>query len=249
MSEGIVIITGAASGIGAATASMAARKGFAVCVNYLANEQGAEQVVADITAAGGQAIALAADVRDEAAVGALFDKTEDALGTVTGLVNNAAILEPQADHTGIDAERFRRILDTNTVGAFICAREAVSRMRLSQDGPGGSIVNVSSIAARTGSPNEYVDYAASKGALDTMTVGLAKEVAADGVRVNGVRPGFIATDMHAKGGEPGRVARLAPNIPMRRGGEPHEVASAILWLLSDEASFTTGSFIDVGGGI
>ena len=184
MSKGTVIITGAATGIGAATAKSAAERGYAICVNYRANAAAAGEVVADIVARDGQAIAFAADVRIEAAVAAMFDEAERIFGPVTGLVNNAAILEPQSGYEDIDADRLRRLLDTNTVGAFICAREALNRMRVSKGGQGGAIVNVSSIAARTGSPSEYVDYAASKGAMDTLTVGLAKEVATDGVRVN-----------------------------------------------------------------
>lgn len=246
---GAVVVTGAASGIGAATAVQAAALGYGVCVNYRNNESGAARVAEQIEHAAGRCVIFRADVREPTAVAAMFDATEKTLGPLVGVVNNAAVLEPQTDHTGIDAARLERILATNVVGAFNCAREGLNRMRRSRGGKGGAIVNVSSIAARTGSPREYVDYAMSKGALDTMTVGLAKEVAADGVRVNGVRPGFIHTEMHAKGGEPGRVERLRPVIPMGRGGEVEEVAAAILWLLSEAASFTTGAFIDVGGGI
>ena len=249
MNRGVVVITGAGTGIGAATAIAAARSGYAVCVNYRNSAEGAAEVVHGIEALGQPSIAVQADISQEPDVTRLFATAADQLGDIVGLVNNAAILEPQTGYEGIDLGRLQRILATNVGGAFLCAKAALDRMRLSKGGRGGSIVNVSSIAARTGSPNEYVDYAASKGALDTLTTGLAREVAADGVRVNAVRPGFIATDMHAKGGEPGRVERLRERIPMRRGGEVQEVASAIAWLLSDEASFTTGAFIDVGGGI
>ncbi len=249
MSGGTVIVTGASGGIGAATARAAAQAGYSVCLNFRRNVKAAEQVAQHIESAGGRCAVVQADVGVAAEVSALFDAAEDKLGALVGLVNNAAILEPQTGYSGIDAARLQRILETNVIGAFLCAKEALNRMCVSKGGAGGAIVNVSSIAARTGSPNEYVDYAASKGALDTLTVGLAREVAADGVRVNAVRPGFIATDMHAKGGEPGRVDRLRGIIPMRRGGEPEEVANAIVWLLSKEASYTTGAFIDIGGGV
>jgi NAD(P)-dependent dehydrogenase (short-subunit alcohol dehydrogenase family) len=204
-------------------------------------------VVADVQAAGGRARAVRADVADEAEVLRLFEQA-DTLGRLGGLVNNAAILEKQAKLDALDAARIHRILATNVVGAFLCAREAVRRMSPKRGGTGGAIVNVSSIAARLGGAFEYVDYAASKGALDTMTVGLAREVADEGIRVNAVRPGLIYTEMHASGGEPGRVDRLKSSVPMQRGGTPDEVAQAILWLLSGEASFTTGSFLEVGGG-
>lgn len=249
MSSGAVIVTGASGGIGAATARAAAEAGYAVGINYRSNLAAAERVARDIESAGGKCVVVHADIGIEADVAKLFDAVDEKLGPLVGLVNNAATLEPQTGYSGIDAARLQRILSTNVVGAFLCAKEALNRMRVSRGGNGGAIVNVSSIAARTGSPNEYVDYAASKGALDTMTVGLAREVAADGVRVNAVRPGFIATDMHAKGGEPARIERLKKVIPMRRGGEPEEVANAIVWLLSDEASYTTGAFIDLGGGV
>ena len=244
-----IIITGASQGIGAATAILAGEAGYAVCVNYRQNQPGAEKVVRQIESTGGEAKAVRADVGAEADVKNLFEVAERELGPIVGLVNNAALLEVQSDFLGLDAERFNRILTTNVIGCFLCAKEAVKRMAKSRGGVGGSIVNVSSMAARTGSPNEYIDYAASKGALDTMTIGLAKEVAADGIRVNAVRPGLILTGMHAKGGEPNRVDRLRTCIPMRRGGEPEEVAKAILWLLSDDAAFSTATFIDVTGGI
>lgn len=208
----------------------------------------AEGVVAEIIEAGGHAVALQADVAEEADVMRLYDAIDARFGRLDGLVNNAGILEHQTGIEGIDAERALRIMKTNVIGPLLCAREAIKRMSLRHGGRGGAIVNLSSAAARTGSPGEYVDYAASKGAIDTFTHGLAQEVATDGIRVNAVRPGFIRTDMHADGGEPGRVERMAPLIPMRRGGEPEEVAEAILWLLSDASSFTTGTCLDVAGG-
>ena len=244
----VAVITGASRGIGAATAILAGSRGYAVCVNYLRNPGSAREIVAAIEGAGGQAIAVAADVAVEGDVVRLFQTVDRELGPVTALVNNAGILEKQMRVEAMDAARIRRVLDTNVVGAFVCAREAIRRMSTKHGGKGGAIVNVSSGAARLGSPDEYVDYAASKGAVDTLTIGLAKEVAAEGIRVNGVRPGLIVTDIHAAGGEPGRVARMQSSVPLGRGGMPEEVATAILWLLSDEASFTTGATIDVCGG-
>ena len=244
----VAIITGASRGIGAATAILAARRGYAVCVNYQKNEAAAREVVDAIVNGGGRAIAVAADVSREGDVVRLFETADWELGTVTALVNNAGILERQMRVDEMDAERIRRVFDTNVVGAFLCAREAVRRMSTNRGGKGGAIVNVSSGASRWGSPDEYVDYAASKGALDTMTIGLAKEVAGEGIRVNAVRPGLVITDIHAAGGEPGRVARMQSSVPLGRGGMPEEVATAILWLLSDEASFTTGAIVDVTGG-
>ena len=244
----VMIVTGASRGIGAATARLAARQGFDVCVNYRRAGDAAEEVVRDVRAAGRRAIAVQGDVGCEADVTRLFETCDRELGAVTALVNNAAILELQARLEGIDRARLERVFAINVFGAFACAREAVKRMSTRHGGQGGSIVNVSSVAARLGSPGEYVDYAASKGALDTMTVGLAVEVAQERIRVNGVRPGFIYTEMHASGGEPGRVDRVKAGIPMRRGGQVEEVARAILWLLSDESSYTTGTFIDVAGG-
>ncbi len=246
--RGVVLITGGSRGIGAATARLAAQQGYTVCVNYRTAREAADSVVGEITAAGGRAIAAQADVAVEDDVVRLFETCDRELGRLTALVNNAAILETQTRTENIDRARLERVFATNVFGAFACAREAVRRMSTKQGGTGGGIVNVSSVAARIGSPGEYVDYAASKGALDTMTVGLALEVAQEGIRVNGVRPGFIYTDMHASGGEPGRVDRVKAVIPMRRGGHADEVARAILWLLSDDASFTTGSFVDVAGG-
>jgi NAD(P)-dependent dehydrogenase (short-subunit alcohol dehydrogenase family) len=244
----VAIITGGSRGIGAATARLAAAQGYAVCVNYLKNQAAADAVVHDIRSAGGKAIAVAADVSVEADVVHLFDTAAQQLGMVTALVNNAGILEKQMRVEEMDAGRLTRIFNANILSSFLCAREAVRRMSTRRGGKGGSIVNVSSLAARLGAPGEYVDYAAAKGAVDTLTIGLSKEVAAEGIRVNGVRPGFIYTDIHASGGEPGRVDRLKDAIPMKRGGQPEEVAHAILWLLSDEASYATGTFIDLGGG-
>ncbi|MDQ9172324.1 SDR family oxidoreductase, partial [Oxalobacteraceae bacterium R-40] len=226
----------------------AAARGYAVCVNYLKNQAAADGVVSDILSAGGKAIAVAADVSLEADVIRLFDTVAQQLGTVTALVNNAGILEKQMRVDEMDAGRLTRIFDANILSAFLCSKEAVRRMSTRYGGKGGAIVNVSSVAARLGSPGEYVDYAAAKGAVDTLTIGLSREVAAEGIRVNAVRPGFIYTDIHASGGEPGRVDRLKDAIPMKRGGRPEEVAHAILWLLSDEASYATGTFIDLGGG-
>lgn len=244
----VAIITGASRGIGAATAILASRRGYAVCVNYLKNEAAANGVVSTIVGGGGRAIAVGADVSREGDVVRLFETVDWELGTVTALVNNAGILEKQMRVDDMDAERIRRVFDTNVVGAFLCAREAVRRMSTNRGGKGGAIVNVSSGASRWGSPDEYVDYASSKGAVDTMTIGLAKEVAGEGIRVNAVRPGLVITDIHAAGGEPGRVERLKSSVPLGRGGQPGEVAAAILWLLSDEASFTTGAIVDVSGG-
>jgi len=244
----ILLVTGGSRGIGAATARLAASRGYAVCVNYRANRAAAERVVEDITKAGGTAIAAAADVGIEHEVDRLFETIDARLGRVTALVNNAGILETQCRVDQIDAARLSRVFATNVTGAFLCAREAVKRMSTARGGAGGAIVNVSSRAAQLGAPGEYVDYAASKAALDTLTIGLAREVAAEGIRVNGVRAGIIYTEIHASGGEPGRVDRLGPQLPMKRGGEAIEVARAILWLLSDEASYSTGTFIDVAGG-
>ncbi len=247
-SERIVVVTGAGRGIGGATAVLAAERGYAVCVNYRANRSAAESIVEAITAAGGRGVAVRADVSSEPDVVRLFETVDRELGRVTALVNNAGILAPQTTVEHMDAARIHAIFATNVIGAFLCAREAVKRMSVARGGAGGAIVNVSSAAARLGSPREYVDYAASKGALDTMTIGLSKEVAAEGIRVNAVRPGLIYTEIHAAGGEPARVDRLKTAMPMRRGGDPIEVARAVLWLLSDEASYSTGTFIDVAGG-
>jgi NAD(P)-dependent dehydrogenase (short-subunit alcohol dehydrogenase family) len=244
----IALITGGSRGIGAATAALAASRGYAVCVNYVANRPAAARIVGAIREAGGTAVAVQADVALDDDVRRLFASCDAELGRVTALVNNAGILETQMRVDAMDAGRLQRVFAANVVGSFLCAREAVRRMSTAHGGAGGAIVNVSSGASRLGSPGEYVDYAASKGAIDTFTIGLAQEVAHEGIRVNAVRPGFIYTDIHASGGEPNRVDRVKAFVPMRRGGTADEVARAIVWLLSDEASFTTGSFIDVTGG-
>src|SRR4051812_9969820 len=243
-----LIITGGGRGIGAATARLAAERGYAVCVNYRRNHEAAGGVVKAIEAHGGRAIAVAADVSIEADVVRLFEASDQALGALVGLVNNAGVLETQMRVEGMDASRLHRVFATNVIGAFMCAREAIRRMSTKRGGSGGAIVNVSSGAARSGSPNEYVDYAASKGAIDTFTIGLAKEVATEGIRVNTVRPGVIDTEIHASGGEPRRIDRVKSSVPMQRGGNAEEVAHAILWLLSDEASYVTGACLDVTGG-
>jgi NAD(P)-dependent dehydrogenase (short-subunit alcohol dehydrogenase family) len=244
----VILITGASRGIGAATARLAARRGYAVCVNYRHHRVAAEGVVREIEAAGGRAVAAQADVSVEADVRRLFETSDRGLGPLAALVNNAGVLETQMRVETMDQPRLQRVFATNVFGPFMCAREAVRRLSRRHGGRGGAIVNVSSAAARLGAPGEYVDYAASKGALDTLTIGLAQEVAAEGIRVNGVRAGFIYTEMHASGGEPDRVDRVKAFVPMKRGGAADEVAAAILWLLSDEASFTTGAFVDVTGG-
>jgi NAD(P)-dependent dehydrogenase (short-subunit alcohol dehydrogenase family) len=243
-----ILITGASRGIGAATALLAGGRGYAVCVNYLQNRKAADAVVAEIDRAGGRALAVQADVAVEADVARLFETVDARLGPLTALVNNAGILERQARVEDIDAARLARVFATNVTGAFLCAREAVRRMSSARGGGGGAIVNVSSRAAQLGAPGEYVDYAATKAALEALTVGLAREVAGEGIRVNGVRPGIIYSDIHASGGEPGRVDRLGPTLPMQRGGHAIEVARAIMWLVSDEASYSAGTFIDVSGG-
>jgi NAD(P)-dependent dehydrogenase (short-subunit alcohol dehydrogenase family) len=244
----VVLVTGGSRGIGAATSVLAAARGYAVCVNYRANQGAADGVVATIERAGGRAIAVQADVAIESEVVRLFETCDARLGALDALVNNAGILEAQSRVETVDAARLQRIFATNVSGAFICAREAIKRMSTQHGGRGGAIVNVSSRASVLGSPGEYVDYAASKAAIDTMTIGLAQEVAAEGIRVNAVRAGFIYTDIHASGGEPGRVDRVKAFVPMKRGGTADEVARAILWLLSEESSFTTGAFVDVSGG-
>lgn len=247
-SRGTVVVTGAGRGIGAATARLAAQRGYAVCVNFRRDATAAQRVVEEIRAGGAAGLAVQADVAREADVVRLFDEARDSLGPVTALVNNAGMLEQQMRVDEMSVGRFERVFATNVLGAFLCARDAVRRMSTRHGGTGGAIVNVSSIASVLGGPNEYVDYAASKGAIDTFTIGLAREVAAEGIRVNAVRPGIIYTGIHASGGDPGRVDRVKSAVPMKRGGEPEEVARTILWLLSDEASYVTGALVDVSGG-
>jgi NAD(P)-dependent dehydrogenase (short-subunit alcohol dehydrogenase family) len=244
----VVIVTGASRGIGASTARLAAQAGYSVCINYVRNGNAAEEVASDVRKAGARALVVQADVSDEAGVQRLFSECDRELGRLTALVNNAGILEHHMRLEDMDAARLQRVMNVNIVGSFLCAREAVRRMSTRRGGSGGSIVNISSVAARIGAPEEYIDYAASKGAIDTMTLGLSKEVATEGIRVNAVRPGPIHTDIHASGGEPNRIERIKSAIPMKRGGDADEVARAILWLLSDEASYTTGALLDVAGG-
>jgi NAD(P)-dependent dehydrogenase (short-subunit alcohol dehydrogenase family) len=243
----VMIVTGGGRGIGAATARLAARKGYAVCVNYLRDRDAAEAVVHEIRSADGRAIAVAGDVSLETDVLKLFQESDRSLGRLTALVNNAGIVVRASRVEAMDGARLQSMFATNVIGPFLCAREAIKRMSTKHGGKGGAIVNISSGAARLGSPGEWVDYAASKGAIDTMTLGLSKELAAEGIRVNCVRPGFVNTGIHAAAGEPNRIERLRENIPMKRGGEPEEVARAILWLLSDEASYSTGAILDVTG--
>lgn len=244
----VLLVTGGSRGIGAATVRGAAANGDSVVFTYREARTQAEALCAEIAAAGGQAQALQADVAEEADVLRVFATIDRTHGRLDGLVNNAGIAERQQKLEDMDLARWQRVFATNVLGAMLCAREAVRRMSTRHGGHGGGIVNVSSAAARLGSPGEYVDYAASKGALDTFTIGLAKEVALEGIRVNAVRPGLIHTDIHASYGDPGRVARLESNVPMQRGGTAEEVAEAILWLLSDRASYCIGNFIDVSGG-
>ena len=244
----VMIITGASRGIGAATARLAGEQGYAVCVNYRRDSDSAAKVVADIEKAGGRAVAVAGDVAREEDILRLFETVDAELGTLDVLVNNAGVVETQTRVDELSLERLQRVFTVNITGSFLCAREAVRRMSTRHGGKGGAIVNLSSMAARLGSPNEYVDYAASKGAIDSLTIGLSKEVAAEGIRVNAVRPGLIYTDIHISGGEPARVDRLKDTVPMKRGGDAEEVARAILWLASDEASYTSGSFIECSGG-
>lgn len=246
--HGSLVITGASRGIGAATAKLAAEKGYAVAVNYRQQRDAADGVVAAIRSLGGRATAIRADVSVEADVERLFLEAEAELGQIVGLVNNAGVLAAQGRVDAMDLSRWQRVFATNVFGTFLCCREAIRRFSTYHGGNGGSIVNVSSVASRLGAAGEYVDYAASKGAVDTFTLGLAREVAKEGIRVNGVRPGIIETEIHASGGDPGRAERLAPSVPQGRPGQPIEVAEAILWLMSDAASFVTGTLLDVSGG-
>ena len=248
MARPLILITGGSRGIGAATARLAASRGYDVAFTYLQRAETANSLVAELTATGARALAVQADVSSEADVLRAFATVDRELGTITALVNNAGILEQQMRLDAMTVDRWTRVLTTNVVGSFVCAREAVLRMSTRHGGAGGAIVNLSSIASKVGGANEYVDYAASKGAIDSMTVGLAREIATEGVRVNGVRPGPIRTEIHASGGEPGRVDRIGPSIPIGRGGEPEEVAATVVWLLSEEASYITGTIVDVSGG-
>ena len=243
-----LLITGGGRGIGAATARLAAQQGWAVAVNYARDSLAADTVVRAIRAEGGSAISVRADVANEAEVLRMFTTVDAKFGPIAGLVNNAGVVDTTARLDEMDWARWRRMFDTNVLGSLLCAREAVRRMSTRHGGAGGAIVNLSSAASRLGSGGQYVDYAASKGAIDTFTLGLAREVAAEGVRVNAVRPGLIDTDIHASGGLPQRVRDLAPTVPMQRGGSADEVAQAIVWLLSDAASYTTGALLDVSGG-
>lgn len=244
----VLLITGGGRGIGAATALLAAQRGYAVAVNYANNSLAADEVVRAIRAGGGTAMAVQADVGDEAQVLAMFEKVDARLGRLTALVNNAGVVDVQARVDEMSVARLERMFRVNVIGSFVCAREAVRRMSTRHGGSGGAIVNVSSAAARLGSPGQYVDYAAAKGAIDTFTIGLAKEVAAEGIRVNAIRPGLIDTEIHASGGMPKRAFELAPTVPMQRTGSAEEIAGAILWLLSAEASYTTMALLDVTGG-
>lgn len=242
-----VLITGGSRGIGAATALLAAREGYAVAVNYTSNSLAADEVVRQIRAAGGQAITVQADVANEAQVVSMFEKVDAKLGRLTALVNNAGVVDVNSRVDGITLARLQRMFEINVFGSFLCAREAVKRMSTRYGGEGGAIVNVSSAAARLGSPGSYVDYAAAKGAIDTFTLGLSKEVAAEGIRVNAVRPGIIETEIHASGGLPNRAKEIAPQLPMQRAGTASEVAESIVWLLSEKSSYTNGALLDIAG--
>ena len=246
--EKVLLVTGGSRGIGAATCLLAARQGWAVAVNYTANSLAADEVVRQIRAAGGRAMAVQADVADEAQVLRMFEQVDAKLGRLTGLVNNAGVVDVTARVEDMSVARWKRMFDINVIGSLICAREAVRRMSTKHGGSGGSIVNVSSAAARLGAPGQYVDYAAAKGAIDAFTIGLAKEVGGEGIRVNAVRPGLIETEIHASGGLPNRVKDLQHLVPMQRGGSAQEVAEAIVWLLGEGASYTTMSLIDISGG-
>ena len=243
-----LLVTGGSRGIGAATALLAAQRGYAVAVNYTTNSLAADEVVRQIRAQGGNAITVQADVSDEAQIMAMFQKIDAKLGRLTAWVNNAGVVDVAARVDEMSVARLKRMFDINVLGSFVCAREAVKRMSTRFGGSGGAIVNVSSAAARLGGGGQYVDYAASKGAIDTFTVGLANEVAQEGIRVNAVRPGIIETEIHASGGQPDRIRQMAPQVPMQRAGSAEEVAQAIMWLLSGDASYTTGTLLDVTGG-
>lgn len=245
---GVVLVTGGSRGIGAATALLAARRGASVAVNYTSNAGAAEAVVRQVEALGARALAVQADVAQEDQVLAMFARIDATLGPVTGLVNNAGVVDHASRLDAMSFERLRRMFDINVLGSLLCAREAVRRMSTRHGGAGGAIVNLSSVAARLGGSGQYLDYAAAKGAIDTFTLGLAREVATEGVRVNAVRPGIIETEIHASGGQPGRAQAMAPQVPMQRAGQAEEVAHAIVWLLSDDASYVTGSVLDVAGG-
>ena len=246
--EQVLLVTGGSRGIGAATAKLAARRGYMVAVNYATHRAAADDVVRDIRAAGGRAAAFGADVAHEDQILAMFERIDRELGRITALVNNAGVVDMSQRVDEMSFERIKRMFDINVLGSIVCAREAIKRMSTKHGGPGGAIVNVSSAASRLGSPGQYVDYAAAKGAIDAFTLGLAKEVAAEGIRVNAVRPGLIETDIHASGGIPDRVKQLAHLVPMQRGGSAEEVAESILWLLSPEASYVTMTLLDVSGG-
>ncbi|PWQ94887.1 SDR family oxidoreductase [Leucothrix pacifica] len=244
----VALVTGGSRGIGAATAYKLAEEGYSICINYRSDAVSAMRVVQKIQNKGKKAVAIKADISQEEDVICLFSLIDEQLGPISLLVNNAGMLLKQMSIETMDAERINQTFQTNVTGTFLCCREAVKRMSKKHHGEGGVIVNVSSVAARLGAPNEYIDYAASKGAVDTLTIGLAAEVAEHGIRVNGVRPGIIKTEMHASGGEPDRVNRVKEAVPMKRGGEPEEVAEAIIWLASEKSVYTTGSFIEVAGG-
>lgn len=244
----VMLITGASRGIGAATARLAAQQGYALCLNYHQRADAANAVLEQVRGMGVTAIAVQADVADETQVLHMFEAIDREFGRLDVLVNNAGMLEQQMRLEQMDAARWTRVLGANVIGSFLCAREAIKRMSTRHGGRGGAIVNLSSVAARLGAPGEYIDYAAAKGAIDSMTLGLAKEVASEGIRVNAVRPGVIQTDIHAAGGEPDRVERVKASVPMGRGGQAEEIAEAILWLASEQASYTSGALLDVAGG-
>ncbi|WP_444926439.1 SDR family oxidoreductase [Microbulbifer sp. TRSA002] len=248
MNKKVALITGGNRGIGAATAKLLAHKGYQIAISYRQPKQQAEELIVELRSFGVLAIAVRADISSEKDIVQLFNTVDEQLGPISCLVNNAAIIKPQMRVETMDAERINEILRTNITGTLLCCREAIKRMSIKNGGTGGTIVNISSAASRSGSPNEYIDYAASKGAVDTLTIGLSQEVADEGIRVNGVRPGFIYTEMHADGGEADRIERVKSVIPLKRGGRAEEVAKAVAWLLGDESTFTTGSFIDVAGG-